>query len=69
MSPKDLIGGLKSQGYHPKDVDQQDRPIHMKGASGCRQTVMYDPGAQQPSQMLLTGKGQTTGPGIRCPTL
>ena len=28
--------------------------MHMKGASGCRQTVMNDPGAQQPSQMFLT---------------
>ena len=28
--------------------------VHMKGASGCRQTVMTDPGAQQPSQMFLT---------------
>ena len=26
----------------------------MKGASGCRQTVMNDPEAQQPSQMFLT---------------
>ena len=28
--------------------------MHMKGAPGCRQTVMNDPGAQQPSQMSLT---------------
>jgi len=28
--------------------------MHMKGASGCRQTVMNDSGAQQPSQMFLT---------------
>ena len=29
--------------------------MHMKGASGCHQTVMNDPGAkQQPSQMFLT---------------
>ena len=28
--------------------------MHMKGASGCRQTVMNDPGAQQPSQIFLT---------------
>ena len=28
--------------------------MHMKGASGSRQTVMNDPGAQQPSQMFLT---------------
>ena len=28
--------------------------MHVKGASGCRQTVMYDPGAQQPSQMFVT---------------
>ena len=27
---------------------------HMKGASGCRQTVMNDPGAQQLSQMFMT---------------
>ena len=27
--------------------------MHMKGASGCRQTVMNDPGAQQPSQMFF----------------
>ena len=25
-----------------------------KSASGCRQTVMNDPGAQQPSQMFLS---------------
>ena len=28
--------------------------MHMKGAFGCRQTVMNDPGAEQPSQMFLT---------------
>ena len=28
--------------------------VHMKGASGCCQTVMSDPGAQQPGQMFLT---------------
>ena len=28
--------------------------MHMKGASGCRQTVMNDPGAQQLSQMFMT---------------
>ena len=28
--------------------------MHMKGASGCRQTVMNEPGTQQPSQMFLT---------------
>ena len=28
--------------------------MHMKDASGCRQTVMNDLGAQQPSQMFLT---------------
>ena len=28
--------------------------MHLKGASGCRQTVMNDPGAQQLSQMFLT---------------
>ena len=28
--------------------------MHMKGASGSRQTAMNDPGAQQPSQMFLT---------------
>ena len=27
--------------------------MHMEGASGSRQTVMNDPGAQQPSQMFL----------------
>ena len=27
--------------------------MHLKGASGCCQTVMIDPGAQQPSQMFL----------------
>ena len=27
---------------------------HMKGASGCRQTIMSDPGAQLSSQMFLT---------------
>ena len=28
--------------------------MHMKGASGSRQTVLNDPGAQQASQMFLT---------------
>ena len=28
--------------------------MHVKGASGCRQMVMNDPGAQQLSQMFLT---------------
>ena len=28
--------------------------MRMKGASGCRQTVMNDPGTQQPDQMFLT---------------
>ena len=28
--------------------------MHVKGASGSRQTAMNDPGAQQPSQMFLT---------------
>ena len=28
--------------------------MHVKGASGCRQTVMNDRGAQKPSQMFLT---------------
>ena len=43
--------------------------MHMKGASGCRQTVMNDPGAQKPSQMFSDlGKGQTTTPGTPCPT-
>ena len=27
---------------------------HVKGAPGCHQTAMNDPGAQQPSQMFLT---------------
>ena len=42
------------------------REMDVKGGCGCRQTVMYDPGAQQP--MFLTGdvfdlgKGQTTTP-------
>jgi len=26
--------------------------MHLKGASGCRQMVMNDPGAQQPSEMV-----------------
>ena len=38
--------------------------MHLKGAAGCRQTVMNDPGAQQPSQMFLPwvrkGQGKTT---------
>ena len=34
------------------------RMMHMKGASGCRQTVMNDPGAQQPSQMFLIMVGR-----------
>ena len=41
--------------------------MHMKGASGCRQTIMNDPGAQQPDVFYL-GKGQTTTPGTPCPT-
>ena len=28
--------------------------MHLKAASGCHQTVMNDPGAEQPSQMFLT---------------
>ena len=28
--------------------------MHMKGSPGCCQTVMNDPGAQQPSQVFLT---------------
>ena len=28
--------------------------MHVKGASGSRQTAMNDPGAQQPSQMFFT---------------
>ena len=41
--------------------------MHMKGASGCRQTVMHDPGAraQRPDQMFLTSsrfwRGRKTG--------
>ena len=43
--------------------------MHMKDASSCRQTVMNDPGAQQPSQMFFyLGKGQTTTLGTLCPT-
>ena len=43
--------------------------MHMKGASGCHQTVMNYPGAQQLSQMFYDlGKGQTTTPGAPCPT-
>ena len=29
--------------------------MRMKGASGCRQTVLQDPGAQHPGQVFLTG--------------
>ena len=42
--------------------------MHMKGASGCRPTVMNDPGAQQPDVFDL-GKGQATTPGTPCYTL
>ena len=44
--------------------------MHMKGASGCRQTVMNYPVAQQPSQIFFfdLGKGQTTTPGTPCST-
>ena len=41
--------------------------MHMKGASGCRQTVMHDLGAraQRPDQMCLTSsrfwRGRKTG--------
>jgi len=31
----------------------------VKGASGCRQTVMNDPGAQQPSQMFYINQIRT----------
>ena len=49
---------------------QWDWPNACEGASGCRQTVMDDPGAQQPSQMFLDlGKGQTTTLGTPCPTV
>ena len=42
--------------------------MHLKGASGCRQTVMNDLGAQQPRQMFLDlGKGQTTTPKTSVP--
>ena len=48
---------------------QRDQPNACEGTSGCRQTVMDDPGAQQPSQMFFDlGKGQTTAPGNLCPT-
>ena len=43
--------------------------MHMKGVSGCRHTVMDDPGAQQPSQRFFDlGKGLTTTPGTPYPT-
>ena len=39
--------------------------MHMRGASGCRQTVMHDPGAQHPDQLFLTKsrfcRGRKTG--------
>ena len=42
-------------------------------ASGCCQTVMNDPRAQQPSQMFFmffdSGKGQTTTPRTPCPSV
>ena len=37
--------------------------MRMKGASGCRQTVMQDPGAQHPVQMFLTGARVDFGEG------
>ena len=42
--------------------------MHLKGASGSRQTAMNDPGAQQ-SNVFDLGKGQTTTPGTPCATL
>ena len=44
--------------------------MHVKGASGSRQTDMNDPGAHaaaKPDAFDL-GKGQTTTPGTPCPT-
>ena len=39
--------------------------MHMKGASGCCQTVLHDPRAQHPDQMFLSGsrfwRGKKTG--------
>jgi len=42
--------------------------MHVKGASGSRQTAMNDPRAAKPDVFDL-GKGQTTTPGTLCPTL
>ena len=41
--------------------------MHLKGAFGSCQTVMNDPGAQQPSHMFLTWV--KTRPATPCPTL
>ena len=58
-SPTGLLGASAAQ---------RDRPNACDGASECRQTVIDDPGAQQPSQMFLDlGKGQTTTLGTLCP--
>ena len=54
----------RGRNYEGRSSDGIGR-MHKKGASGCRQTVMQDPGTQHPDQMFLTGgrfwKGRKTG--------
>ena len=53
--------GLNCEGHSSDGIGR----MHMKGPSGCRQTVMHDPGAQHPGPMFLTGsrfwRGRKTG--------
>ena len=44
---------LQAEGWIAKGAAQRGW-VHVKGASGSRQTAMNDPGAEQPSQMFLT---------------
>ena len=57
--------GLTCEGHSSDGIGR----MHMKGASGCRQTAMHDPGAQHPGQMFLTGsrfwRGRKTGEKVR----
>jgi len=41
--------------------------MHVKGASGSRQTATNDPAAKP--DVFDLGKGQTTTPGTPCPAL
>jgi len=65
-----LIHDHSPTGLFRASAAQQDWPNACEGTSGCRQMVMDDPGAQQPSHMFFDlGKGQATTPGTPCTTL